>query len=358
MRAGGACERWIGGHGGRWYYGASGPAAERYPAPTPVWKRLLLGLGLAALVLVWLASRLDRDAVWSALRDVRWELLLLAAVVQALGLRLKAERWIAAIAAGRGDRPHRRAFAATVIGNAGNLLFPARLGDVARALVLRRHNDVSASQALIAGWSVQIFDLVTLAVLVLLSGSALLSTGAVAAAAVAGAGLLAILALVQRHPQRALRLEAAVLRGPRAAGLRERLERSREGLRFLGHGRSLAMALGLTLAIWLCDVASTVAALRAFGIPAGLAAAALLVAAAGVSFALPLTPGNVGVFQAVCVLVLVPFGVARERAFAFGLGAQAFSLALSVLWGLILLQREGLDLRSLSEQRLAAPRES
>ena len=77
-------------------------------------------------------------------------------------------------------------------------------------------------------------------------------------------------------------------------------------------------------------------------------------AAAGLSFALPLTPGNVGIFQAVCVLVLVPFGVARERAFAFGLGAQAFSLALSVLWGLLLLQREGLDLRLLGEGRLAS----
>ena len=282
---------------------------------------------------------------------------MIAAAVQAFGLRLKAERWIAAIGAGRGDRPRRRAFAATVIGNAGNLVFPARLGDVARALVLRRHNDVSASQALVAGWAVQVFDLVSLAVLVMLSGSALISTGAVAAAALAGAGLLAVLALVQRHPGPVRRLEAVVLRGPRGERLRVRLERSREGLRFLGHGRSLAVALGLTLGIWLCDVASTVAALRAFGIPSGLTAAALIVAAAGLSFALPLTPGNVGIFQALCVLVLVPLGVARERAFAFGLGAQAFSLALSVLWGLLLLQREGLTMRSLSESGLASSRE-
>ena len=46
-----------------------------------------------------------------------------------------------------------------------------------------------------------------------------------------------------------------------------------------------------------------------------------------------------------------------DRAFAFGLGAQAFSLTAIVLLGLLFLQREGLRLRSLAAERAASERQ-
>jgi uncharacterized membrane protein YbhN (UPF0104 family) len=109
-----------------------------------------------------------------------------------------------------------------------------------------------------------------------------------------------------------------------------------------------------TVAVWMCEAVAMYINLRAFQLPLGLAAAAFLVAATGLSFALPLTPGNVGVYQGVCVLVLGALGVERDRAFAFGIGVQAFSLTAVVLCGLVLLQREGLQLRRLAAEKAAS----
>jgi uncharacterized protein (TIRG00374 family) len=319
-----------------------------------VWKRLVLAFALAAAILALLASRMDASVVWSSLVGVRWELLVLSAALQALGLWLKAQRWVLAIAAGSGERPRRRALAATVIGNAANLMLPARLGDIARALVLRRHNDVSASQALIASWSVNLFDVVVVVLLLLGSGSRIVPRRALVLTLGGGLLLLAVLALAHQGSGAVRHLEHALLRG-RAERLRAPLERARQGLRFLGHGGTLGSVLLLTLFVWACDVVSCLVGMHAFGIRLGLAPAALLVSAAGISFALPLTPGNVGIFQAICIPVLGAFGVPAERAFAFGLGAQGFSLLASIAWGLALLQREGLSLAWFRGRLAAAP---
>ena len=319
-----------------------------------MWKRLVLALALAAAILALLASRMNASLVLSSLVGVRWELLALSAALQALGLWLKAQRWVLAIAAGSGERPRRRALAATVIGNAANLMLPARLGDVARALVLRRHNNVSASQALVASWSVNLFDVVVVVLLLLGSGSRIVPRRPLMLTLVGGLVLLAILVLAHRSSGPVRRLEHALLRG-RAERLLAPLERARQGLRFLGHGGTLGSVLVLTLLIWSCDVLSCVVGMHAFGIRLGLAPAALLVSAAGISFALPLTPGNVGIFQAICIPVLGAFGVSSERAFAFGLGAQGFSLLASIAWGLVLFHREGLGLAWFRGRLAAAP---
>jgi phosphatidylinositol alpha-mannosyltransferase len=111
-----------------------------------------------------------------------------------------------------------------------------------------------------------------------------------------------------------------------------------------------------TVVVWVCEALAMWVNLRAFHLPLGLGAAALLVAATGLSFALPLTPGNVGVYQGICVLVLGALGIERDRAFAFGIGAQAFGLVAIVLLGLALLQREGLRLRAIAAEKAESER--
>ena len=319
-----------------------------------MWKRLLLALVIAVAILLLMASRLDVSAVWRALAGVRWELLAVTGAIQATGLWLKAERWTLAIAAGGRKRPRARAFAATVIGNAANLLVPARMGDVLRALVLRRHNDVSASQALMAAWSVNLFDVVVVGLLLLASGSAFVPRRVLAVVLLAGLLALGTMALAHARSDWVRQLERRLLRGG-ATGLRAPLERARQGLRFLGHGRALAGVLGMTLLIWSCDVLTCLAAMHAFGVRLGLAPAAVLVGATALSFAIPLTPGNLGIFQALCVLVLGAFGESAERAFAFGLGAQGFSLVAGVAWGMALFHREGLDFAWLRRREGSIP---
>jgi uncharacterized membrane protein YbhN (UPF0104 family) len=64
-----------------------------------------------------------------------------------------------------------------------------------------------------------------------------------------------------------------------------------------------------------------------------LAQSFLLIAALGISSALPSTPGYVGVYQFVAVTILSPFGVARESALALILLVQFLNLLVVSIWG-------------------------
>lgn len=320
-----------------------------------MWKRLLIGLAIAAVIIALLARRMDGAAVMTALRAADLLLLVGALVPGLLSIWLKGRRWALAIAAGEGPPPRRRLFAATVIGIAGNLLLPARLGDFARVLVLRRHNQVPATRSLLASWSAQVFDL--LAVAAILAGAGALGHALApmpVLLAVLGAVvlLLALLWVAHRWPRLAERVEA-LLPAPLRRRIGETLVNARQGLTFLGSPRTVGAVLLYTVAVWWCDSAGMWLGLRAFGIWVSPAVAAVLVAAIGLSWVLPLTPGNVGTYQVICVFVLGSWGVPEDSAFAMGLGHQAFGLLSTVLLGLLFLQREGLGLGSLARGEAA-----
>jgi uncharacterized protein (TIRG00374 family) len=322
-------------------------------------RRILFGLLIGIVLIGFLASRMDAPAVLLALRSAHPGLLVVAVLPSLVSIWLKGRRWALAIAAGQGAPPRRRLFAATVIGIAGNLVLPARLGDFGRVLVLRRHNQIPATRSLLASWSAQLFDLLAVAAILAVAGA----TGYALAPlpvllAVLGAVLLLLGGLWAAHrwPRGAERVEAML-----PAALRRRLGdtlvNARQGLTFLGDGRAVLAVLSYTAVVWVCDTAGMWVALQAFGVQVSPALAALLVAAIGLSFVLPLTPGNVGTYQVICVYVLGTWGVSKDRAFAMGLGFQAFSLLFTVLLGFIFLQREGLDFSSLA-RRGAAPKEA
>ena len=74
--------------------------------------------------------------------------------------------------------------------------------------------------------------------------------------------------------------------------------------------------------------------------------------AVNVSAVLPLTPSNLGVFQAACVLVLNrAYGISYADALAYGIILQAVEVATAVVLGAPALVKEGLSWR---EVRLRA----
>jgi hypothetical protein len=95
------------------------------------------------------------------------------------------------------------------------------------------------------------------------------------------------------------------------------------------------------LAVWV--------AMRAFGIDAPLAAAAVVLLLMNVATIFPLWPGNVGLLQAAVALPLVSYGVAYGTGFAYGLGLQVIEMSVGVGVGLLFLAHEGLSLATLRQ---------
>jgi uncharacterized membrane protein YbhN (UPF0104 family) len=72
--------------------------------------------------------------------------------------------------------------------------------------------------------------------------------------------------------------------------------------------------------------------------------ASILVVVLNLSFAFPITPGNVGITQGISVFLLGAFAVTKVSALAYSIGAQGATYLLIVSLGIICFYLEGMDL--------------
>lgn len=116
--------------------------------------------------------------------------------------------------------------------------------------------------------------------------------------------------------------------------------------------RAAMHAGGAQLSAWALQLGACYAVILALGLghQATLTAAAAVLLAVNLTAVVPLTPSNVGVFQAACIAVLSPFGVAASQGLAYGLILQAVEITSALALGLPALLREGLSPTELSRQ--------
>ena len=156
--------------------------------------------------------------------------------------------------------------------------------------------------------------------------------------------LLAVPALFRRgQPSRSQRVQQW------AASARRAAVRMRTGLQVFRRPRLGAWAVAAQLTAWAVQWVSCYLLLVALGLDdqAGIGAAAAVLFAVNVTAALPVTPSNLGVFQAACVGVLVAYGVGKTDALAYGIILQAVEIATALAMGMPALMSEGMTWRDL-----------
>jgi phosphatidylinositol alpha-mannosyltransferase len=171
-----------------------------------------------------------------------------------------------------------------------------------------------------------------------------------------GIGPLAVLLLVLVAP--ALLRSGLPSRSKRVARWmaqgRDALSRVRSGLTVFMRPREGSVAIASQLTAWAIQCVACYVLLVALGLDgqADLGAAAAVLFAVNVSAVIPVTPGNLGVFQAACVLVLSnAYHVGTAQALGYGIILQAVEIATAVVMGMPALVKEGLSWR---EVRLRA----
>ena len=131
-------------------------------------------------------------------------------------------------------------------------------------------------------------------------------------------------------PSRSARVGRWVAQGREAAA------RVRSGLVVFMRPREGAIAVSMQLSAWALQWVSCYVLLVALGLEhkADLGAAAAILFAVNVTAVLPVTPSNLGVFQAACMAVLVgPYDVAPAQALGYGIILQAVEVATAVVMG-------------------------
>ncbi len=318
-----------------------------------------VGVGLAALGgvgLSWLA--LQRigvqnigDALWRS--SPTWVLAGLA--LMCLSMVVRSVAWRAILrAALPGVRVGRRdVLRGTSIGVLMSATLPARLGEPSRALVVSRRIGgrqrevlptvvgTIVSQALLNVFALVLLGIVMFSSIGLFRGH---KGALIAFAVVPLVLLLAVLvapALLRAGaPSRSRRVRNAV------AKMRAALTRVRNGLQVFRKPRLGAEAVVMQLLAWALQWVSCYVLLVALGLDAraGMAAAAAVLFAVNVTAAVPITPSNIGVFQAACVAVLTAgYHVSYADALAYGIILQAVEVATAVVMGAPSLVNEGLS---------------
>ena len=256
------------------------------------------------------------DALGNAIahfHHVDARLLVLAAVFQLLGSVCHSRAWANLLSAARpGSRfPRGAVLSAHLAGVAGNAVVPAHAGDAVKVAMIRRIAPGTPIATIVT-------TLVMLTgVDVVLGGGALLATAATSLGPAmprpGATGLLVPAALVV-----ALAGAAVVARRK----LRGVLAHVRDGATLLSRPRRfLREAVTWQAGAWLARVAVAFAALHAFGLPASLLDAVLVVVVTGLAGVIPFLPGGVGAQQAMMVYALRKTASAASVV-TFGVGLQ------------------------------------
>ena len=318
------------------------------------------GIGLTLLAL----QRLGIESVVHSLVAATEVWVLVAFAVMCLSMLLRAEAWHAILrAALPGTRVRRRdAARGTMIGVLMSATLPARLGEPSRAFVVaRRLGRVRDRFPVVLGTLVSQTLLNILALVVL--GSVMFSTvglfrGGVDALVIATIAPVVVLALVvgapallrKGKPSRFQRVQQAVTLA------RSAMVEVRRGLQVFRRPKLGVWAAVMQLSAWALQWLACYLLLVALGLDerAGIGAAAAVLFAVNLTAALPVTPSNVGVFQAACIAVLSAYGVGKTDAFAYGIVLQAVEILTAVALGMPALLREGMTWRDLRQRALHA----
>jgi phosphatidyl-myo-inositol alpha-mannosyltransferase len=342
---------------------------RRAPARRAIGVCVRLALVAAAITVVVLAlTALDRvglGKVLASLVSSQPGLVAAGLGLMCAAMVLRGLAWHALLRAVPTTRRARRrdALQGTFIGVLMSATLPVRLGETSRALVVaRRLGRVRETLPLVLPTIVSQTLLNALALAVLGVGSVasvdLPRGDGVLLALTPAAALLVVLlgpALIARAP--------AGEAGGRMQRLRDAiglvLRRVREGLSLLAHPREAALATLAQLSAWGLQVLACWLLLMALGLDmrTGFGAAPAVLFAVNVTAFVPLTPANVGVFQAACVAVLTgAYHVSGPDALAYGIILQAVELAAATSMGLPALMSEGLSWRELRLRTIhAAP---
>jgi phosphatidylinositol alpha-mannosyltransferase len=323
---------------------------------------LVAGAGLTALAL----QRIGIESIGRALVAATPWWVLAAFTLMCASMLLRAEAWHAILrAALPGVRPRRRDTArATMIGVLMSATLPARLGEPSRALILsRRLGRMRDRFPVVLGTLVSQTVLNILALVVL--GTVMFATvglfkgneDTLVLATIAPVVLLALVLsapwiLRRSNTTRFQRLQQAAGRARRA------MLQVRSGLDVFRRPRLGSWAAFNQLLAWALQWLACYVLLVALGLDhqAGLGAAAAVLFAVNVTAALPVTPSNLGVFQAACVAVLSAYGVGKTNALAYGIILQAVEIATALAMGMPALVREGMTWKDLRLRALhAAP---
>lgn len=294
---------------------------------------LAIAVVIAAVLLYFSLRGIDMAELGTKLRNAKPEPLGISLILSCITLWLRSLRWKILLNTSE-VLPMSTVFWANALGYLGNNVLPARMGEFMRVEALKRRHEISRSYLLATALIERVMDA---GVLVLFTSAALLTipglpdwlhSASKTFSILSGVGILTLFLLPHGQKQ----VEQLLSQIPKISGVATRFL---DGLRCLHSWRRSILFLLLTLTIWPVDSYVGLLVAESIGLDLQFQTSMVVLAALGLSSAIPSTPGYVGVFQFVAVNVMRPFGIASSPAIAWILIYQAVNYVTQTTFGLI-----------------------
>src|SRR5258706_6633972 len=315
------------------------------------WWLVALGMLSSAAFLALAVAHRDLGHVAAALGGARlWPWLPLAIASYLLGhlvrgvrlRRLVSREATLSLSGGTG---------VVVVGYAVNNILPARLGELARAWMLREQSGFPFVQSLTVTFLERLLDGLVLLGLLALTLLARPAQGWMPATlGVAGVllGFAAVAVLLAVLAPGYVIGQASRVTNRLAPALHDRTVRAVSamvsGVAYLRRPLDALAILALGLAVWLLEARMYLCLLPAFGLAVSPWTALLAVSATNLGILLPSTPGFIGAFEFFCMQALGSTGLAADTAFGYAVLAHLTFFVPITVWGVGVLFAHGLSM--------------
>jgi hypothetical protein len=319
--------------------------------------QLWLGLLVSALFLYLALRGLDLPEVWQHVRNAEYWWLLPGVAIYFFGVWARTWRWHYMLRALK-VIPLWRLFPVVCIGYMGNNIYPARIGELLRAYVLRRREGVSISASLATILVERIFDGVVMLLFVFVS-LPLAPTipgnwrSFVIVFSLLFFGALGIFFAIAARPQRSKALTDWAIDRLVPPRFREAVRgftgRFLEGLYFLRSGRDVAMIFVTSVVVWLAETGKYWFVMQAFDFEVSFFVLMLMNGVVNLFTTIPSAPGYIGTFDEPGIEILKAFGVNANIAGAYTLVLHGALWLPITLLGAFYMSRESLSWRDLGQ---------
>ncbi|HCR71381.1 MAG TPA: TIGR00374 family protein [Anaerolineae bacterium] len=318
-----------------------------------------------SILFIWLALRgLKLDEFWSTVKGAKFIWLLPAIGVYFIGVWIRAWRWHYLLKPIK-EIPTKTMFPITTIGYMGNNIYPARAGEVLRAVILKRKEGVPVSASLATIIVERIFDGVVMLAFVFVNLSELAKltsasgfVGNIQQVAIIGTGVfigaLIIFLLAAMFPQVTAKLGLWVIEKFTPQRFHQRIisimNKFLDGLASLRSPLNVLMVFITSIIIWLLETGKYWFVMHAFDFQVSFFALMLMNGIVNLATTIPSAPGYIGTFDAPGIAVLTAYGVSQATAAGYTLTLHVALWLPITLLGAYYLAREGIkwsdDLRA------------
>ncbi len=294
-----------------------------------------LGLLISAIFLYLVLRKIDYSTLWQVLKAANYWWLIPGVAVYFVALWVRSWRWhyllrpLKAIST-------RTMFPIVTMGYAGNNIFPARAGEVVRAVILKRKEGVPISASLATIIVERVFDGIVMLAFVFVNLAELTRLTSVTIdvvglkigirevaiwGSVAFFGALAVFLIAAMFPAPTDRLVTWLVERLAPVRLREKTlsisRRFLDGLESLRSPFDVLMVFFTSVLIWLLETVKYWFVMHAFSFTVSFFALMLMNGVVNLATTIPSAPGYLGTFDLPGIAVLEAYNIPREIAASY-----------------------------------------